>query len=189
MSDKEVSDSKRLFIAVDMPQTVIDEIIRIQSYLKKGDLFRGSYTRADSSHITIKFLGNVLDKIIPEIDLKLRGIQFPKMHAQLCNVDVFVARSHIKILYLNVMCPQLAELAKQLDTALTSWYDSEKRPFVAHITLARIKDIHDSEQLLEEIKRFQVNNLEFLIDHFVLKQSVLTPQGSEYTDVASYKFK
>ena len=177
----------RLFVAVDMPQTVVDEVRRIQDYFKKQELFNGRYTKPEDVHITMKFLGEVSTDLALQIDQALKTISCNGMHAHLSSLDVFSAGSKIKILFLNIICPELAVLAKQIDTALADLFAIEQRPFVSHATLARVKAVENREKLCAAINQFTVNKIEFTIDQFVLKQSELSTDGPTYTDIARYK--
>ena len=179
--------SLRLFIAVDMPPAVKEEVLRIQNYVKKKELLKGKFTAPDQIHITLKFLGDVPAELLPKIDGALKTIYLNTMKAQLGSLDLFSSGKIIKILFLNVVCPELSMLAKEIEERLGQWFEPERRPFVSHVTLARIKGVEDRERLAREINHCVVNPLSFEIDQFVLKQSVLLPEGPIYTDIAVYK--
>ncbi len=207
----------RLFIAVELPQPVIDELFRIQSYLKKRNLFEGTYTHSGGMHITLKFLGDTTQEQLAQVMHALSALAMPVIgessrepvleqcpelpacvhestqgHApmvlpcRISGLDMFTAGQEIRILFLNMHCPELAALVHKLDTALAQWYKAETRPFVAHVTLARIKRVSDREKLLVALQEFAVNKIDFTIDRFVLKKSELTSEGPIYTDVATY---
>lgn len=206
MSKKMVSTHAglRLFIAVELPQAVIDEVFRIQSYLKKRNLFEGTYTHQGGMHITLKFLGDTSPELLAQVTQALSLIGTPvilersrdavlaqehghmALPCRVSGLDMFAAGQEIKILFLNVHSPELAVLVKQLDAALASWYTAEYRPFIAHVTLARVKRVPDREKLLAALTEFAVNQIDFTIDRFVLKKSELTPDGPIYTDIATY---
>jgi 2'-5' RNA ligase len=181
------TETLRLFIAVEMPPEIVHEVKRIQEYFKQKNLFKGTYAHIDGAHITLKFLGDVNQSAVEKINQALKTITYARMHAQLSNLDVFTAGSHIKIIFVAVICPELAELAKKIDDALLPWFEPEKRQFHSHITIARVKSVEDREKLLHEVNNFHVNKLECTIDNFVLKKSVLNSAGPSYTDVANYE--
>jgi 2'-5' RNA ligase len=189
----------RLFIAVELPQPVIDEVLRIQSYFKKRKFFEGNYTHQGGMHITLKFLGDTTPEQLVLVQQTLGTLSTPLaqeqngntikprcLAARISDLDVFSAHQQIKILFLNVHCPELTPLVQKLDEILAPWYTAETRPFISHVTLARVKWVPDQEKLLEAIREFAVNKIDFTIDRFVLKHSELTPEGSIYTDLATY---
>lgn len=185
---------QRLFIAVELPQPVIDEVVRIQSYLKKRNVFEGTYTHQGGMHITLKFLGDTSPQTLAQVTQALSAFSASSAHtreqkniqARLGSFSVFAVGQESKILFLHVHCPELTLLAARLDDLLAPWYAKEERPFVAHVTLARIKRVADREKFFAVLEEFAVKKIDFTIDRFVLKKSELTPDGPLYTDIATY---
>lgn len=184
--ENDINQMLRLFVAVDMPQDVVDEIQHIQKHFQHKDLFKGKYTPSNGAHITLKFLGNVKTDQVSQLDAALKNIKVSAMQASTSNLDVFFVRHMIRILFLNIECQQLTILAQQIDEALAAWCPPDGRPFVSHTTLARVKVVENSERLVAEINQFRVTKINFIIDHFTLKQSVLSVKGPIYTDIARY---
>ncbi len=176
----------RLFVAVDFPSAVLSEVERIQDELRRKKLFEGRFTNPEQVHITIKFIGEVAEDQVAGVETALQRIQLPKMAAQLSGLDVFAVGNKIKIVYLNVVCPPLSQLATHAQEALLPWSEREKRDFVSHATIARVKRVEDKPRLLGAVRTFEVQPLQFTFDEFVLKQSVLSDQGPTYTNVAVY---
>ena len=176
----------RLFVAVDMPDQVKQEVARIRQILQEQDVFEGRFVGPEQVHITMKFIGEVEPEVITQIDTALQTIEAKKGEAHLGALDVFSKGAHIKIIFLNIVCPELAALAEQVDNMLVPWAKKEDRPFVSHLTLARVKRVADRQKLLQALHTIQVTPLTFTIDSFVLKKSELKPEGPVYTDVARY---
>ena len=130
--------------------------------------------------MTLTFLGEVAPENLGPITEALRTITAPAMHARLGFFDFFVSRQEIKILFLNVWCPELTSLVAQIEQALVPWYTKEARSFVAHVTLARIKWAPDREKVEAVLQDFAVKKLEFTIDSFVLKKSSAFLNNAEY---------
>ncbi len=179
----------RLFIAIEFPQEIIDEVARIQRYFKKRKLFEGTYTQQRGMHMTLAFLGEVAPENIEPIRDALRTIMAPAMHASLGSFDFFLSRQEVKVLFLNVRCPELTPLVAQIETVLAPWYKKEMRSFVAHVTIARVKWVPDREKLETVLQEFAIKKIDFTINSFVLKKSELTPDGPVYTDVESYQLQ
>lgn len=178
---------KRLFVAVEMPQLVIDEIMHIQRQLKKESLFTGNFVNSEHAHLTVKFIGDIaLDQIEP-IKNVLATIQSQRMQAQLGVLDVFYKGQFVKIIFIHIQCPELVKLAEQIETVLEPWVAKEQRAFVNHLTLARVKHVPDVQQLISVLPQITVKLITFTFDSFVLKESELTPQGPVYTEVKRYQ--
>ena len=62
-----MSNTIRCFIALDIPDNIIEEIRKIQEQLKKENLFSGKYTDLNNVHLTLKFLGEINERFFLEI--------------------------------------------------------------------------------------------------------------------------
>jgi len=180
------SEKKRLFVAVELPQEIKDELASICAFFAKKELFVGRCTRPANLHLTLKFIGAVNKNVVPKINEALQAISFNVCQAKLGSLDVLPSRRMIKILFAHLNCPPLGILAKQIETVLADFVAPETRDFKNHVTIARIKSVQDKEKLLQEVDRFAVPALSFAIEEFVLKESELAPEGPIYKDVQRY---
>ncbi len=176
----------RLFIAIDMPPAVIDESKRLQKVLQKQDLFGGRFTDEHQMHITLKFIGDVASQDVESVKKLLQKIKFNTLPAHLGPIDVFTRGKYISVIFLPIICPQLIPVVEQINQLLLPWCEKEKRTFTSHITLARVKKVDDVPKLLDAIRCLKITPIEFTIDSFILKQSVLKPTGPIYNDLALY---
>ncbi len=184
-------EQSRLFVAVDMPAAVVQEIARAQDIIKREALFEGKFVDPQQVHLTLKFIGEVSTKQIPSIEKALDKVKDKTMEAQLGSLDVFAAGNRIKIIFLSLVCPELADLAQKIEQALLPWCPAEKRSFVTHATIARVKRIENEnkERLLGLLAKLSVKPIQFTIDSFVLKESELSEKGPIYIDKAWYKLE
>jgi len=180
-------DSVRLFVAVDMPDEVIQEIARVQNIIKQEALFEGKFVDPEQVHITLKFIGEVSTEQVPLIEKALLAIKDEAMEAQLSSLDVFAAGNHIKIIFLQIICPRLGYLAQKIEQTLLQWCEVEKRSFVNHATIARIKWLKNKERLISLLRKLSVEPIQFTIDSFVLKESEFFAKGPVYIDKVGYK--
>jgi len=176
----------RMFIAVDLPHAIIEEVQRIQRYFKKKNLFDGRYPNENVTHLTLKFLGNVSQNIVPDIRSALREISAVPMQATLDSVQFFGDAQDMKVIFIKIKSPFLQSFAQSIDLALMPWCALEKRDFVAHVTVARVNKIFNTERTVDAIHACNVNPLSFAIDSFVLKESILLPAGPEYHEIERY---
>jgi RNA 2',3'-cyclic 3'-phosphodiesterase len=84
---------------------------------------------------------------------------------------------------------RLSLLRKQLDDDFASiGFPREDRPFRAHLTLARIKDVHGLTGISQALaKHGSFIAGEFIGKELILFQSRLTPQGAVYTRLAEFE--
>lgn len=177
----------RVFIAIDMPAVVKNEIRKIQGELKKHDLFRGTYVDPEHAHLTLQFIGYVEPLALGPIKKLLESIAFSPIHARLDGVGAFENKMFIKVVWVNIEGQGIVELAHAIEKVLSLGTVARKRPFQSHVTLARVKQIDDVEALRKLLTTITVEPVSFTIDEFVLKQSTLTEQGPIYVDLETYE--
>jgi len=176
----------RLFVAVLLPDYVIQELLPICEQLKKQLLFVGHCTRPQNLHITLKFLGFVDKALIPKIDERLKAVHAPLCKATIGKLGVLPHPKMVRILFADIHSPELSTLVKQVEVALADMFASEDRAFKAHMTIGRIKKVRDKAAFLAQIDKVELLPLEFEIHSFFLIQSELTPNGPIYKAIASY---
>ncbi len=177
---------KRLFVAIDLPESVIGQMIKIQHYFQKQELFEGRYPAPEAMHLTIKFIGEVPAAKVEYVQTALRTIKTASLKCQLDSINFFGQPRYMKVLFVSCSCPGLADLVHTMDELLFDIVAPEARDFSAHLTIARIKHVYDPDALLEAIERCPFDPVVFPIDSFVLKQSVLSSEGPEHSDIERY---
>ena len=187
-------DKKRLFIAVDITESIRNDL-RNEVYKDKS-IGKVSWVKPDNLHITLKFLGNVsagdIDKIAAIMDKAASGkgeitLTYTKM-------GVFPNLSRPRVLWVGFEEPAgtLKGIVKELEEGLSSLLGTakEKRPFVPHLTIARIKDYTKHVKLSELIKKgVNLTEESFKVSQIVLYNSELKPSGAVYTKVKAASLK
>lgn len=181
-----MSQNKRLFVAVDLPPSVIHEIERAQRYFKKKDLFEGRYPESAAMHLTLEFIGEVPEQQLPDIQSALRSIHAEKLTARLDAVSFFGDPENIKIIFIGVTGDGVNELAHIIAQQLSPCVAQEKDQFVAHLTVARVKRVYDAPALHEAIELFLPQQIVFRLDSFVLMESELASDGPTHYIIERY---
>jgi len=179
----------RLFIAIDLPPDILKEIDRLVTDLKKKELFTGRYVLLEKIHLTLHFLGETRNDVMPKLDNLLSAIAVNKFTATLRTLDYIRRGPDIKIIYLSVIAPELHILAKKIQHALVDFREPEQRDFLPHITLARVKQVNDKDALVKYINEVSAVPLTFDISEFVLKESVFSPDGHIHTVLSRYNLR
>ncbi|MFC1841992.1 RNA 2',3'-cyclic phosphodiesterase [Candidatus Dependentiae bacterium] len=177
---------KRLFVAVEIPQEVKQELSEICEHFQERELFVGRCTPIQNLHVTLKFIGSVAEDVIQNIDASLKNVYANACQGTLGSLGVLPTRRISRILFAHLDCFCLPILAKQIEQELSWIVKPEDRGFKNHITIARIKSIENKENFLYAVDNFQIKPLIFDIKEFLLQESELTPDGPIYTTVASY---
>ncbi len=166
----------RIFIAIEIPEKIKKEIIKIQNQLPK---FNGKKTEKENLHLTLKFLGEVDEKKLDQIRKILRKIKLNSFETEIKKIGMFSDR----IIWLGMT--NCNELQKEIDNKLSGLFEIEKR-FMGHLTIARIKNLENRKQFLEKIRNIKIPSIKFVIKSFNLKKSKLGKPTPVYEDIEIY---
>ncbi len=177
----------RLFVALDLPQEVRQTIHGLVERLQKRcpDL---RWARPQGIHVTLKFIGRVDAEKADAIRSALKPIRADQpVEMQFGGLGFFPNKLRPRVLWCGVEAsPDLATLAAVVEATLEPLgIPKEPRPFVPHLTLARIDAEKVGRAGMEELAR-AVKELEttaFGSAHqteFHLYETLLKPAGAEY---------
>lgn len=181
----------RAFFAVDLEDEVIKKkIVDIQSQLTLPDT-RIAFVVPENLHFTMKFIGDLEENIVPEVQTAAEKIKFNSFEMDLNGLGCLPNFSYINAIYVGVTkgFPELSAVAKKIE-ALSEQFNfrKEKRPFRAHLTIGRVKRIRDKEPLIDKIKENEKTEFgKIIVNSFKLKKSVRTPDGPVYTNLFEVK--
>lgn len=175
----------RLFVSIDVPDSY--ELRDMCKDLWSKKLFFGRCTKSENFHLTLKFLGDVSEDIIPKIDAALKTVSFKFCEAHLGKLGVLPSEQQVRVLFVHVVCDQLPALSKQIEEVLAPWFKPENREFKPHVTVARIKTVKKREEFLRAVDETVISDLPWTVVSFVLKKSTLTDNKPIYETVARYK--
>lgn len=178
----------RLFIAIELPETIRTAIAEVQERLKAGGP-SANWTRPEGIHLTLKFLGDVDETRVPAI---VRALEDAVRGAGPLTLGVAGAGAFPKgkvprVLWLGVTgdTERLASLQAAVEEAMTRLgFEREARTFSPHLTLARIKfpkPRDNWQQAIDGIRAVELGTFE--ADHISLMQSELRRDGAVYTEV------
>lgn len=178
----------RCFIAIELPENIKEFFARIVSL--QLPLQGVNIVQKENFHITLKFLGEIEEKLIPEITQTLKNIAcevFP-FTLKITHPGVFPDKYKPRVIWIGTEDTEIIkELAKKIDESMASLgFQREERDFKSHITMARVKNPKNGKYLFERItKHFSSQKglypLNFTVREFVLMKSTLTPKGSIYS--------
>jgi len=173
----------RVFLAIDLPKEVKNEIENIQRQLQKLDLLSGKYVDSSHAHLTLKFIGYIYPSALTPIKKVLKNIHFKPIEATLGNIGIFKEGDFIHVIWLDVIGEEIYDLANNMERSLSGGLVASNKSFQSHITLVRIKSMKDTDLFMEKIKEIKIKPIKFTIDRFVIKQSNLTQDGPIYSDI------
>ena len=182
----------RAFLAFDVADDVTQRLLEVEQQLRatRADV---SVVSRDNLHFTVKFLGDVGNDIVGEIDQRMSGIQLQGTQVRVDGVGAFPNQRNPRIVWAGVApedAPKVDALAEKILESLSGIGKPEDRRFHAHITIGRVRSPRNHEALLSFIESNQRHDFGMTrIDKLKLKSSLLRPGGSVYSDVREYSLR
>src|SRR3989344_4868697 len=180
---------KRLFVAVpfseeakDRIKPVLKELSETGADLKLVNLFH--------LHFTLKFLGDVDEKKILEIEKKLTGIAEKNKAFEifLRGVGAFPSLEKISVVWIGVEDSELVSLLKKVSKDLAFVRKNDHNEEAAHLTIARVKTGRKKEMLQEFVEKFEKKDFgRMRVDKLVLFESELRREGAVHKVVREFE--
>jgi 2'-5' RNA ligase len=174
----------RAFVAVFPPSEVRREALAWARHRSSDDRVR--WTRPENVHLTLKFLGDVRAEALDGIRAALREVcaQHVPFDATLAELEAFPSAQRARILWIGVGAgsDRLLSLAADIDDALAPLdFEREKRPYVPHLTLGRVRG-----RPLHLVLTSGAEGTGFQVERIELTESSLTAEGVTYKTVGDF---
>jgi len=183
-------DQIRSFIAIELPEEIKRGLARLRGELEREEHTFVKWVDVEGIHLTLKFLGNIPLKRVAEITNAMeeatQGIS--PFHLEISGLGAFPDLKQPRVLWVGIGgdIDKLSSLQQKIDSALASLgFAKEERPFVPHLTLARVRQGALSIQIknfgeLVASANFKMS-YSFEVGAISLMRSQLTPRGAIYT--------
>lgn len=178
----------RCFVAIDMSNAEV--LACLEELGKVGAALR--LVRPENLHLTLKFLGEVREDLIPEvrasIEEALQG--FEPFDTALKGLGAFPSLNYMRVVWVGIEKnkEQLIEMQRSLDKDLVKLGFRRDKKFHPHLTLARVKSQKGKGELRDFIMKHRNTDFGVVrVERVELKQSVLTPKGPIYTTIAAHE--
>jgi len=165
----------RLFVSLDIPKEIVNEIVKIQNKIKEENFFIGKFVAKENLHLTLKFLRGVKEERVSEIKNNLLKMKFEKFRIRLGKLGTFSER----IFWVELLGRGVFNLQKKIDDTLSELFPKEKR-FMSHITIVRIKKIKNKKGFENFVNSINYSKKGFVAKSFSLKSSILGRKGADY---------
>ena len=181
----------RLFVALEIPQGVKDALVQLRRSVA-GEL-AGSirWVRPESMHLTLKFLGEVEDRLVESIRDALASVVHPRFVLKVCGVGKFPANGRARVVWAGIEDPvrALPALHEKIECVLDAQgFAPEARGFQAHLTLGRAKDKRGICLARPVVPEGTVCDFgQIPVESFHLKRSFLEPSGARYETVGEWR--
>ena len=182
--------SIRCFIAIELDPAVRRGLRRLGRRLLSQ--FPGSesaikWVQPDNIHLTLSFLGDVGDRIIPDICTAASAAAqaHSPFDIEIADCGSFPPARPARVLWVGVTtgAEPLAALQQSLQDRLAEvGFAPENRKFTAHLTLARVKNAQAGRQVLDMLKDIAPINIgSQAVTELTVFQSQLLRAGPLYT--------
>ena len=165
----------RLFVGVPIPEGIKEKIANCQKKLS-GDI---SLVSLENLHFTLKFLGEVPETKVNSISGRLSIIA--KQHNQF-TVSIKRVGSFPRVIWAGAESNELLSLTADIQDSLADIRKENYDTIKLHLTIARIRSGRVS------VQSFANEDFgSFVVDRFVLYQSVLKRTGPEYGAIREFR--
>lgn len=178
----------RCFIAVEIPEPIRVTISDLVETLKQ----RGAdvkWVSSENIHITLKFLGDTEESLLPAIQQQLskKLFNYRPFCIRISGVGSFPPGKHPRVIWVGTEeSSDLKALQGEVESGMSALgFAAEERPFQAHITVGRVKSgrrLSEMAGKLADMRETVIGNFE--VTSIKLIRSELGRGGPVYTCLA-----
>jgi len=178
----------RTFVAAEInSEEVLSSIKKFQSEFE----ITAKPVSLNNIHFTLLFLGEISEQVSDKVQDALNSIQFEEFDVQFQGIGAFPKASSPRVIWVGtdeIGAEHLKKLASQVENTLSPLGFHSNKPFQPHVTIFRIKN--KIRNISDKLKRFSTTKFGIQkISEIKFKQSVLTPDGPNYSDLQVIKAK
>ena len=174
---------------MEFDEAVRDAAERVAGELRKRlePRVRARWVPADKMHLTVRFVGHVEDDRAPAVLEALRPpLPIPSFELALGSCGVFPRTGPPRVFWIGLSDggSLVQSMHDEFDRRLVPLgFSPEGRPFGAHLTMARVKELPRGagHAVREVIAHVRVPSVSCRITAATVFQSSLSPKGSRYT--------
>jgi 2'-5' RNA ligase len=181
----------RCFVAIALPPPVRKLLVQVQDALRRADA-DVKWVEAENLHLSLKFLGELNDEPREQLKgiLSVEALRWPAMTLSYGGIGTFPERGEPRVVWAGCGgdLEKLAALAGAVERAAEQvGVPRERKPFVAHLTIGRVRSGRNVKRLQSAIaaqREVPLGREE--VKEFTLYGSTLTNKGPIYESVASF---
>ena len=181
---------RRIFIAVDISddarRSVAGYITELRS--RFSDV-RVGWERPEKLHFTLKFLGQVEDAIVSQVENAITGVihRYRPFNVELWGTGIFPSAREPRILWLGLKAGReaMVALGTDIESAVEHLgFAPDPRTFSPHLTIGRIREPTKGGELAADHVGSGFGPVQFSVDHVTIYESILAAPGSTYAAIS-----
>jgi 2'-5' RNA ligase len=187
-----LTDEPRLFVAVPLTEEASKAVAAVVERIRAGEPEgRGvRWVRLDGLHLTLRFLGPTSETRVPDLAAAVAAVarDTPPFTVTIRGAGSFPPTGRPRTIWLDVRdgVEDLERLAKSLDDHLAKvGWERERRPFRAHLTLARADGVRAGPATVAALTEAAADlAIESPIDRVILFESITGTGRARYVERA-----
>ncbi|WP_137290985.1 RNA 2',3'-cyclic phosphodiesterase [Natronorubrum halophilum] len=195
----------RSFVSVDLPDALAQPVSRLQDEF--ADANGLTFTDPEQAHVTLKFLGDVDEDGLPELERELeaavKDADVDPFTARFGGLGVFPSLDYIRVVWLGVEDggEELTRLHEATEKRTTEMgFEAESHDFTPHVTLARMEHAGGKDLVQQLVRESRASSPgderrsrgsepevgEMDVEEIRLTESTLADEGPAYSTVESF---
>ena len=184
----------RAFIAIELPDEVVQELGRLESRLKLRQPDGVKWVDPNAIHLTLNFRGDIDSGRISEITEAMTDAarESSSFSLELKELGVFPNLNRVRVIWAGIggEVEKLAWLQHSLEANLDIiGFPPEERAFSPHLTLGRVREQsspQERQRLADIVTGLKVGTVKpFTVNGFSLIKSQLTGTGPVYSRIVA----
>ena len=172
----------RLFTGLEIPADLGQSLS-----LLRGGLPGARWIDPENYHITLRFIGDIDDRLAGDIASLLDGVRRRSFEVRFGGLTVFGGRKPRAIVVGVEPIQPLVELQAELERLMQRLgLEPEGRKFTPHVTLARLRDVSSRDVAEYLSTRGPLFGASFKVSRFVLFSARASVGGGPYVVEADY---
>lgn len=173
----------RLFVGLELPEAARERLHGLG-----GGVPGARWIAPENMHLTLRFIGNVTDDVVADIDEALARIRARAFDLEIAGLGEFSRGRRPAMIWAGVRpVPGLMDLQRRIEAAVVkAGFPPEGRRFTPHVTLARLKGGAPARVRAFVAEHNLLRIDPFPVARFTLFSSHLGRQGASYRAEADY---
>jgi RNA 2',3'-cyclic 3'-phosphodiesterase len=181
----------RTFICVDLSSNLKARLDSLTLELQKQSTTRVSWVKATNMHLTLRFLGDVAEDKIPNIQacIEQAGLGVKSFNLSARELGAFPNLNKPRVFWVGIkdLTNTLLPMQKRLEQGLVNaGFGPSDHPFSPHLTIGRVKE-GNGQDIASKLSKIEFVPEDFSVKETILMRSDLKPSGTVYSKLALIK--